>query len=142
MNEVYISGFVSGNPVLRMEKGDVPHFIFSIDIQHKTKSGILHHELYTVNAWHNTALRASERLRIGQYVMLRAYLSQKLLKVDELSYMLTELTVKDFVSSANVPRQKRSDFETRIEGNEVIIPVGEACEDAEMLPEQVQHVAP
>lgn len=99
MNEVYISGFVSGKPVLKMEKENVPHLLFYVDIQHKTKSGRIHHEMYTVNAWYNVALRTSEKLRNGQYVMLRGYLTQRLVQTGDMSYMLTELTVKEFVSS-------------------------------------------
>lgn len=99
MNEVYISGFVVGNPVLKTERENVPHLLFYVDIQHKTVSGRIHHEMYTVNAWHNIALRASERLRNGQYVMLRGYLTQKPVRAGDMSYMLTELTVRDFVSS-------------------------------------------
>ena len=106
MNEVYISGFVSGNPVLKMEKDSVPHLLFYVDIQHKTKSGKIHHEMYTVNAWYNVALRAADKLKNGQYVMLRGYLTQKSVRSGDMSYMLTEITVKDFVSS-NLHQNKK-----------------------------------
>lgn len=99
MNEVYISGFVSGNPVLRMERENAPHLFFYVDIQHKTRSGRNHHEMYAVNAWHNVALRGHEKLKNGQHVMLRGYLTQRPVRAGDLSYMLTELTVKDFASS-------------------------------------------
>lgn len=99
MNDVYVSGYVTGNPVLKVERENIPHLLFNIDIPHKSKSGKIHHEMYTVNVWHNTALRASEMLHNGLYVMLHGYLTQRPVRAGDMAYMLTELTVKDFISS-------------------------------------------
>ena len=105
-----------------MEKENVPHLLFYVDIQHKTKSGRIHHEMYTVNAWHNVALRASEKLRNGQYVMLRGYLTQRPVRAGDMSYMLTELTVKDFVSSHQM--HIKTDVPAEHETREETVPAG------------------
>lgn len=130
MNEVYISGFVSGNPVLKMEKENVPHLLFYVDIQHKTKNGRIHHEMYTVNAWHNVALRASEKLRNGQYVMLRGYLTQRPVRAGDMSYMLTELTVKDFVSSHQLHIKTDVPAEQEIRGETIPAGISDNIESA------------
>lgn len=130
MNEVYISGFVSGIPVLKMERETVPHLLFYVDIQHKTKSGRIHHEMYLVNAWHNVALRASEKLRNGQCVMLRGYLTQRPVRTGDVSYMLTELTVRDFVSSQQI--YIKSDVPNDLEASEatVLADIADTAESA------------
>lgn len=118
MNDVYVSGYVTGNPVLKVERENIPHLLFYINIPHKTKSGKIHHEMYTVNVWHNTALRASEKLHNGQYVMLHGHLTQRPVRAGDMAYMLTELTAKDFISSyrsnsgAEAPAEKTAASET------------------------------
>ena len=111
MNDVYVSGYVSGNPILKMERENIPHLLFYVDIQHKSKGGKIHHEMYPANVWHNAALRASEKLRNGQYVMLHGYLTQRPVRADDMAYMLTELTVKDFISSHQANSKTESSAE-------------------------------
>ena len=128
MNDAYVSGYVSGNPVLKTERGNIPHLLFYVDIQHKSKSGKIHHEMYTANVWHNAALRASEKLRNGQYVMLHGYLTQRPVRADDMAYMLTELTVKDFISSHQV--------------NSKAEPSAECANENAVIPELPDNVVP
>lgn len=104
MNQVYISGIIAGNPVLRMEKGTTPHLLFYVDIQHKTRAGQIRHEQYRCNAWRNIALRGAQSLRDGQMVMLRGYLTQRAVRAGEVEYSQTEVTAEEFVLSNSLQK--------------------------------------
>ena len=104
MNQVYISGIIAGNPVLRMEKGTTPHLLFYVDIQHKTRAGQVRHEQYRCNAWRNIALRGAQSLQEGQMVMLRGYLTQRAVQVGEVAYSQTEVTAEEFVLSNSLQK--------------------------------------
>ena len=129
MNQVYISGFIVGNPVLKMEKENIPHLLFSVDIQHKTRSGKLHHEQYQVNAWHNVALKGAESLKNGQAVMVRGYLTQRMLRSGDMTFMLTEVTAEEFLSANSYRRkvvsEKKDNF---VKGEEPSV-IEDAVED-------------
>lgn len=102
MNDVYVSGFITDTPILKMEREDTPHLIFSINVTHRGRNGKIHHEVYRVNTWHSIALRANELLKPGQYVIIHGYLTQRLSKGSGFEYIYTELTAKDFTASTRV----------------------------------------
>lgn len=97
MNKVFVSGIVMATPVLHMEPGEIPHILFEMDIAHKTRAGKLHHEHYSVNAWHNTARWGAANLKQGMHIAVQGYLTQRILKVGDSAITLTEITADEFL---------------------------------------------
>lgn len=77
MNKVLMEGKVFGQPLFRMEPGEIPHLIFRVCVRHRTRAGEIRSECYRVSAWHNAALWARERLFRGQRVCVTGYLAQR-----------------------------------------------------------------
>ncbi len=96
MNRLYIDGMIAGEPVFRMEVGEVPHLTFRLGVRHKTRSGETRSEYYRVSAWHRTALWARDRLRRGQLVSVAGYLTQRTVRREEETLHCTEIVAEQF----------------------------------------------
>ena len=77
MNKVLMEGKVFGQPLFRMEPGEIPHLIFRVCVRHRTRAGEIRSECYRVSAWHDAALWARERLFRGQRVCVTGYPAQR-----------------------------------------------------------------
>ena len=96
MNRLYIDGMIAGEPVFRMEPGEVPHLTFRLGVRHKTRSGEVRSEYYRVSAWHRTALWARDRLRRGQLVSVAGYLTQRTVRRAEETLHCAEIVAEQF----------------------------------------------
>lgn len=96
MNRLYIDGLIAGEPVFRMEPGEVPHLTFRLGVRHKTRSGEVRSEYYRVSAWHKAALWARDRLRRGQLVSVAGYLTQRTVRREEETLHCTEIVAEQF----------------------------------------------
>ena len=94
MNKVYLSGRVSDNPGLVNQEGRAAHLMFLLCVQHKTQRGAVKQELYSVNAWNNTALWGGKNLRQGQSVGIQGYLTQH---IRENGMVTVEITAEEFL---------------------------------------------
>ena len=96
MNRLYIDGMIAGEPVFKMEPGEVPHLTFRLGVRHKTRSGETRFEYYRVSAWHKTALWAQARLRRGQLVSVAGYLTQRTVQRAEETLRCAEIVAEQF----------------------------------------------
>ena len=83
MNQVYISGFIVGKPVFRMEKENTPHMILTLDVQHKNS--------------------------VGKVVMIRGYLTQRAQFSEEKMMIVTEVTAEEFMPARQFFKRKTAD---------------------------------
>lgn len=97
MNKVFITGKIVGQPVLRMEQGDVPHLIFGLSVRHRTKAGDVHKEVYPISAWSQVAQWGAENLQKGQIVGVQGYLAQRSINVSNVRTIVTEIAVDEFL---------------------------------------------
>ena len=76
MNEISLSGRITA-----MSKGDVQpndsaaHCILRISVGHRTRSGETRMEVFTVHAWNKLAHWAQNNIALGNYVLIRGYIS-------------------------------------------------------------------
>ena len=96
MNRLYIDGMIAGEPVFRMESGEVPLLTFRLGVRHKTRSGEVRSEYYRVSAWHKAALWARDRLRRGQLVSVAGYLTQRTVRRTEETLHCAEIVAEQF----------------------------------------------
>ena len=114
MNRLYIDGMIAGEPVFKMEPGEVPHLTFRLGVRHKTRSGETRDEYYRVSAWHRTALWARDRLRRGQLVNVAGYLTQRTVQRAEETLYCAEIVaeqlraLKPLGEAKNAPAQENS----------------------------------
>ena len=114
MNRLYIDGMIAGEPVFKMEPGEVPHLTFRLGVRHKTRSGETRDEYYRVSAWHRTALWARDRLRRGQLVNVAGYLTQRTVQRAEETLYCAEIVAEQFRAlkplgeAKNAPAQENS----------------------------------
>lgn len=109
MNQVYISGFIVGKPVFRMEKENTPHMILTLDVQHKNSTGKVQHEHYAINAWNNIANWGMGNLEDGQMLMIRGYLTQRAQFSEEKMLIVTEVTAEEFMPARQFFKRKTAD---------------------------------
>lgn len=106
MNNVFVSGIIATAPILKKETETIPHLVFSLGTRHKTRTGKLKYEKYTVNAWNHVALWGASNLEVGQPLTVQGYLTQRIVKMDDLSFVMTEITAEKFILNAYTPMAK------------------------------------
>ena len=112
MNKVFITGRIVGQPVLRMEQGDIPHLIFGLAVRHRTKAGDVHKEVYPISAWNQVAQWGAENLQKGQVVGVQGYLAQRSINVSNVRTIVTEIAVDEFLPMLMVTGDQKSVAET------------------------------
>ena len=105
MNKVFISGMITEKPELRIEPGEIPHLILHLSVRHKVKRGELRSEVYRVSAWRNTAKWGAENLSKGQVIGVQGYLTQRSVRMDNVTAAVTEVAVDEFVSMRPAQRE-------------------------------------
>lgn len=114
MNKAFISGIVASTPVLKKETGTMPHLVFSLGTRHKTRAGKFKYEKYTINAWNHVALCGASNLEQGQPITVLGYLTQRVVKTDDLTLIMTEITAEEFTLNAPI-------LKTNVNSKEVVI---------------------
>jgi single-stranded DNA-binding protein len=96
MNRVFISGMITEGPVMRMERGEVPHLILAMCVRHRTQGGETRREVYRVSAWHEAAKWGVENLRKGQIVGVQGYLTQRQIRAEGITGTVVEIAADEF----------------------------------------------
>lgn len=94
MNQVFISGIIADEPRLTHSEAGATHLVFALSVQHRTVRGVIKRELYTINAWNNTALWGGASLTQGQFIALKGYLTQH---IHAGGAPFTEVTAEEFI---------------------------------------------
>lgn len=100
MNKVFVSGIIVAAPIVKKETEAMPHLVFSLGTRHKTRAGKIKYEKYTINAWNHIAIWGASRLEAGQTLTVQGYLTQRVIKMDDLSFVMTEITAEKFILNA------------------------------------------
>lgn len=106
MNKVFISGMIAEKSELRMEPGDIPHLILHLSVRHKVRSGELRSEVYRVSAWRNVAQWGAENLSKGQIVGVQGYLTQRSVRMDNVTAVATEIAADEFLPMRQALREE------------------------------------
>lgn len=106
MNKVYISGMITEKSELRMEPGDIPHLILHLSVRHKIRSGELRSEVYRVNAWRNMARWGVDNLHRGQIIGVQGYLTQRPVRMDNVTAVATEIAADEFLPMRQTLREE------------------------------------
>ncbi len=101
MNRVFLSGMIANDPSHTSSENGIERLTFQLCIKHRTLSGIIHKEYYTINAWNETAKWAKRNLSKGGFIALQGYLTQKTIKTsDGASVVVTSVAVDEFIVGA------------------------------------------
>jgi len=74
MNQVYMSGMVTGRQVYGEADGETLHTVISLRLRHRTRSGEIRSETYRISTWNSLAKWASENVAVGRIIAVRGYL--------------------------------------------------------------------
>ena len=106
MNKAVISGMITEKSELRMEPGDIPHLILHLSVRHKIRSGEFCSEIYRVSAWRNMARWGVDNLRRGQIIGVQGYLTQRPVRMDNVTAVSTEIAVDEFLPMRQALREE------------------------------------
>ena len=106
MNKVFISGMITEKSELRMEPGDIPHLILHLSVRHKIRSGEFRSEIYRVSAWRNMARWGVDNLRRGQIIGVQGCLTQRPVRMDNVTAVSTEIAVDEFLPMRQALREE------------------------------------
>ena len=105
MNQVFISGIIADEPRLMHSEAGAAHLVFALSVQHRTARGVVKRELYTINAWNNTALWGGANLTQGQFIALKGYLTQH---IHTNGVLFTEVTAEEFIPAQKSPGKSQN----------------------------------
>ena len=135
MNKVFLSGVIANDPSYTSSENGIERLTFQLCIKHRTVSGIIHKEYYTINAWNDTAKWAKRNLSKGSFIGLQGYLTQKTIKTsDGTSVVITSVAVDEFIigalpSAVNIREQSTADVDVSAESEYRAIEVDVAPAD-------------
>ena len=101
MNKVFLSGIISDVPEYRIEKNETAHLTFNLMVRHHRQAGDVKRELYRINAWNGKAQWGAKHLKQGQILSFEGCLTQRQVKIGNMVFPCTEVTVEEFAANAN-----------------------------------------
>lgn len=90
MNNLLLSGMISGNPTYREEANGTPHMIFTIGVR-----GVKEYEYFRVSVWNKAAIWAKDHLTGGMLVALHGRLHQHHYQLDGKDIVFVEITADE-----------------------------------------------
>lgn len=135
MNKVFLSGVIANDPSYTSSENGIERLTFQLCIKHRTVSGIIHKEYYTINAWNDTAKWAKRNLSKGGFIALQGYLTQKTIKTpDGTPVVVTSVAVDEFIigalpSAVNIREQAAADVDVSAESDDKAVEVDVAPAD-------------